>query len=269
MGETTKSKEELQFIAEKVNKAKLILSNLFARKQKRLIVDGSRPGILYFTNIEHDRISFYRPTAEDVLSKVQLSETASDIIYTVMPIFKKMIADIEIQKFCASFNKAYRNDKSKYPEIRIDEGMRKIFMIVPPDDKGNDKYEVEIGLLLTDHDPSYYDEIIEKFNKFSDTVIKREFRVSGLRDITEHVKMESVEFPGKEIQTRFGLPLRDGLSLVSFKEYVGKRKLDPKYTLELQHDIQGNTSKATIRYFDDWVNAFTIMPGSLWFMSRM
>jgi hypothetical protein len=53
------------------------------------------------------------------------------------------------------------------------------------------------------------------------------------------------------------------------KEYINKRKLDASYSVGMLVNSMARTAKVMIDYADDWINASTMMPGSLWFLSKV
>ena len=240
---------------------KLITSSLFARKQPFMIVNGNTPGLFYYTNIEPSRVGLYRPTIEDVLSQVTItSEKILDEFYSAFPKFKEIIAVINLTKFSTARNKLAKCLKDKFPEMIVDEGTSEIILSVGVEDK------FVVGNLISDHTIMFYKEIIDKYNSFSDNLVKRKFKatqISGDDKVTlEIVDVESSDGNKHE----FGYPVRDGTNIVSVKEYVNKRKMDPFYDISMMVNDISKTAKAVISYTDDWLSASTMMPGSLWFI---
>ena len=74
---------------------------------------------------------------------------------------------------------------------------------------------------------------------------------------------------GDGSKCEFGIPVKDGVAMVSTKEYVNKRDLDPVYDILLRVNPEARTSRSAILYSDDWIDSMTIMPGLLWFMTKM
>lgn len=263
--------------SEALKTLKLLLSSLFARKQPYLIIDFRTPNTLYYTNIECERVGLYRPTMEDVLSKVTITEPKLvDLLYTAFPAFRNMIAQINLKDFSTALNKFGKYVKDRFPDIKYDVETRKIWITIDPEPGNKEDHLISdylIGEILTDLDPEFYSEIIDKYSKFSDCVVQRRFRASegdGDDKLTlEIVEIGSNEATGLKTGSQFAIPVKDGFSMPSFKEYCRRRAIDPIYDLMLQVNEAMNTTKATILYQDDWLSSMTIMPGSLWFMSRI
>lgn len=233
-----------------------------------MIVDGQNPGVLYFTTIPRERIAIYRAAPEDVLSRVKLSNESMEVVYGAFPILKNTVCEITLQEFCKALNKASKDD---FPTLKINEGSRSILMEIPDKENPGQKKDVVVGTLLAGYEPGYYADVLKNFHTYSSNVIRRKFNVTGVKDITNNVSIELVEIPGQDAKpVGVGLPLKDGYSLVSFNEYVRKRKIDhPNYELEFQFDSEGATSRTAVHYVDDWLEAESIMPGLLWFMTRL
>ena len=64
------------------------------------------------------------------------------------------------------------------------------------------------------------------------------------------------------------LPFQDGMSGVSFKEYLAKRKLPWKYTVHIQYNPSKSVAKVAFCHKDDYVDVVSIAPGSIWFPYR-
>lgn len=245
---------------------KLFISSLFARKLPGMIVSYTTPGTFYFTNISSERIQLYKSTPEDVLSKVTIvSDEVRNVIFEAFPIFKTSVCEVFVSVFSTQLNKALAADKTKFPELVADIPSRELRMVRA--DKENGTVTVVVGRLLTEWDVEFYGEILTKFERFSTNVIRKSFSFNETQ-ASSSVALEIVEVSGSAGASKFGLPLSDGLNLVSAREYVKKRELDPVYELLLQFDDATKTSKATVRYVDDWFDVRSIMPGSLWFMMK-
>lgn len=255
---------------------KLLTSSLFARKQPYMIINGHTPGMFYYTNIDRDRITLYRPTMEDVLSKVTIKAAdVTNVLNEAFPLLTNIVAEIDLMQFSTQLNKALKyNKNTAFPKLVIEkERENTISMVVDPDPSDKEDHIIAyapIGRLLAEHDPEFYEDIIRNYEKFSDQVVNRKFRVNQVLG-DDKVSLEIVEIEGKEANKKyeFALPVKDGVTMVSTKEYVNKRELDPLYNLVLRVNPMGRTSKATILYDDDWLDAMTIMPGSLWFMNDL
>ena len=264
--ETKPDKDAKKDLKKTVDTVKLLLSSLFARKLPSMIVSYTRPGVLYFTNIVSDRIALYKATPEDVLSKVKIvNDGVLETLYKAFPFMKDSICEVYTVALSSAINKALQVEKDKFPEIVVDKDAMQLTLTY----KTKEGAEVvsAVGKLLPEWDVEFYEEILDKFEKFSDNVIRRQFRLNQ-QEADSKVSLEITEVSGKNGTAEFGLPVQDGLNIVSAREYVKRRGLEPLYDLWLQFDEATRTSKATIHYLDDWLDACTIMPGSLWFMTN-
>lgn len=256
--------ETKQKFDEQFNIVKLVTSSIFARKQKFLILNGNTPETFYYTNIPHERMALYRAAPGDVISKVTLkSPDVMHAFYEAFPTFKSIIAEVDVQDLSTNLNKAKKEYGLSFPPVDIGKlNENSLSMKVAGVDK-------PIGRLLPEHGPVYYEEVLENFNRFSDNVVKRQFRaaeqVGDDKLILEIVDLEL----NKGDKSEFGIPVKDGVTMVSTKEYINKRNLDPVYDILLRVNPDSRTSRAAILYSDDWLDSMTIMPGLLWFMTKL
>lgn len=257
-------KEAKQKFAEQFNIVKLVTSSIFARKQKFLILNGNNPGTFYYTNIPHERMALYRATPDDVISKVTVkSPDVMNAFYDAFPTLKSVIAEVDVQDLSTNLNKAKKEYGDSFPPIDIGKlNENSLSMNVGGVDK-------PIGRLLPEHGPVYYEEVLDSFNRFSDNVVKRQFKaaeqIGDDKLVLEIVDLEMCD--GSKCE--FGIPVKDGVAMVSTKEYVNKRNLDPVYDILLRVNPEARTSRSAILYSDDWLDSMTIMPGLLWFMTKM
>ena len=256
--------EAKQKFAEQFNIVKLVTSSIFARKQKFLILNGNKPDTFYYTNIPHERMALYRAAPDDVISKVTIkSPDVMTAFYDAFPTLRSVIAEVDVQDLSTNLNKAKKEYGESFPPIDIGKlNENSLSMSVGGVDK-------PIGRLLPEHGPVYYEEVLDNFNRFSDNVVKRQFRASEQvgedKLILEIVDLEL----NKGDKSEFGIPVKDGVTMVSTKEYVNKRNLDPLYDVVLRVNPESHTSRAAILYSDDWLDSMTIMPGLLWFMTKL
>ena len=256
--------EAKQKFTEQFNIVKLVTSSIFARKQKFLILNGNKPDTFYYTNIPHERMALYRAAPDDVISKVTIkSPDVMTAFYDAFPTLKSVIAEVDVQDLSTNLNKAKKEYGESFPPIDIGKlNENSLSMSVGGVDK-------PIGRLLPEHGPVYYEEVLDNFNNFSDNVVKRQFRaaeqVGEDKLVLEIVDLEL----NKGDKSEFGIPVKDGVSMVSTKEYVNKRNLDPLYDIVLRVNPESRTSRAAILYSDDWLDSMTIMPGLLWFMTKL
>ena len=107
--------EQKNTFPKKINQVKLLLSSLFARKLNYLIVNGRKPGTIFFTSIEPERALFYKPDIDDQLSRVVLSDKAKEVLYEIFPVFKDNIAAFFLSKFLSLMNKKLQVEKGVAP----------------------------------------------------------------------------------------------------------------------------------------------------------
>ncbi len=248
----------------KLKVVKFITSALFARKQPFMIINGNEQGVFYYTNVEVSRVVLYRPTIEDVVSKVKIvSEDVLKMLYEAYPAFKNIVAQIDLRKFSTAVNKCVKEEPDRFPELVVNKDTNELTMCTS---KGTVSFLV--GNLVSEHDISYYEEIVDKFSKFGDRLVRRSFK--GVQvDGDDKVSLEITDIECDKDKAEFGFPIKDGVNLVSMKEYINKRKLDASYSVGMLVNSMARTAKVMIDYADDWLNASTMMPGSLWFLSKV
>lgn len=247
----------------KVETVKYLLSSLFARKQKYLVLDGNCKNRLIYANFPYERVIYYRSTPEDSICGVTVNDSVIPILHEAFPIFSNIVAEIELMSFMAAFNKSLANDKTKWPDIRIDKDSDKIFIDVPPKKEGEETQTFEVGRLLPPDSLKYYESIMENFMKFAEKPLEMDIEIpQGHFD--DPVIFTDLTLPG-EIPVGFKYPMKDGLSMVSFKEYLKKRSLPVKYHALVQYKPELRTARISFRHVDDWVDCMSIMPGTMWF----
>ena len=263
--------------AELVKVVKLLTSSIFARKLTYLVTSCKEIGLFYYSNIPWDRVVMYRPDITDGLSKVKVtSDTVINSLYTALPDLKKMSVELNIPAFGSALNRylsAHKTDL-KFPEFIIPEGTREIRIDAPSKIKNEiTKEEIHldysvVGQVIPDDGINLYEDIISNYRKFSDDVRKYEFKVNEII-AGEKVSLEMIDVNVGPSNYKFGLPITDGLSMVSAKEYVKKREGYPLYGIDLMVNEARRTAKALINFTDDWLESTTIMPGSLWFLRNL
>lgn len=241
---------------------KLVTSALFARKQPFMIVNCHEPGRFYYTNIEPSRVVLYRPTLEDALSQVTIkSETVLNDLYGAFPKLKEIIGAINLTRFSTARNKIEKVTKDRFPEMAIMPGG--VIVLRASQD---DPEPMEVGNVIDDFTVSYYKEIVEKYNSYSDKLVKNQFRATQISG-DDKVTLEIIDLDCNGGEKRdLGYPVKDGFNMVSMKEYVNKRSLDPLYTVGMLVRDGTKTARGILSYADDWLDSFTIMPGILWFL---
>lgn len=254
----------------KVENIKLLLSSLFARSQKYMVVDGNNKGTLIFSNFPYERVILYKSEAEDTMCTVTLKTDITELLYEAFPIFGTIVAEIQMQHFLAALNKCLALDKTKWPEIVVDKEKDRLLMSYA---KEGEAGTADIGRLLPPDAPKYYTTIVEQFNKFTPTFEDLIFSIPDghwndpviMEDFP--VKDPRLDYSGPEPQPLIEIrcPIRDGNSIVSFKEYLKKRNLPIRYTARVQYKPDTKTAKIAFGYNDDWLDCWSIMPGSLLF----
>ena len=254
----------------KIEKIKLLLSSLFSRSQKYLLVDGNNKGRLVFTNFPYERVILYKSEPEDIISTVSITNSEiSDILYEAFPMLGSIVAEIHLQQFLAAVNKCLADDKTKWPEIVVDKETDKLFMTHA---KEGEAITAEIGRLLPPDALSFYDKLVEDFMSFTRKFMDIQFGIPDghyddpviFQDLTIS-DPENDEHKVPEPTVTFKCPLKDGIPLVSFKEYIKKRELPVMYTGRVQYRPETRSAKIGFGYSDDWLTSWSIMPGSLWF----
>jgi len=241
------------------NTVKLVTSALFARKQPFMIVNGGTPGMFYYTSITPNRVALYRPEIEDALSQVTIkNEGVLSDLYEAFPKLKEIVAVIDLVKFSAARNKLEKKTKDRFPEMIVLDGGNVVLRA--------EDIDMPIGSLISDLTVSYYKEIIDKYNSFSGNLVKKQFRATQISG-DDKLTLEIVDIDCKDgHKGELGYPVKDGFSMVSAKEYVNKRDLDPLYTVGMLVNEAAKTARGILSYADDWLDASTIMPGILWFL---
>lgn len=239
----------------KIDTVKYLLSSLFARKQKYLIVDGNNKDRLIFTNFPYERTINYRSEPEDSLCVVDVQNEVAPILHEAFPIFEKIVAEIELLAFMAALNKSFAIDKTKWPRILPDSD--KLIVKLPDQ-------VIVIGRLLPPDSVSYFQNIMDNFMSWDpdkDPVREIEF------DIPQgHLKdpLIYIDVPKFLESKSLRFPVKDGLSIVSFKEYLAKRNLPPHYKALVMYRPKVNAFKIAFTHFDDWVRCISMMPGTMW-----
>ena len=246
----------------KVEKIKLLLSSLFSRSQKFLVVDGSNKNRLVFTNFPYERVILYKSEPEDVMSMVSITnKEVSDILYEAFPILGGIVAEIHMLPFLASMNKCLTADKTKWPEIVVDKENDKLIMSFA---KEGETETVEVGRLLPPDALQFYDKIMEDFMNFTKKFTDIKFGIPP-DHFGDDVILQDFDVGTDGESVKFKCPLKDGIPLVSFKEYLKKRSLPILYTGRIQYKSETRSAKIGFGYTDDWLTSWSIMPGSLWF----
>ena len=247
----------------KVETVKYLLSSLFARKQKYLIVDGNNKNRLIYANFPYERVIYYRSTPEDSICGVTVNDSVVPILHEAFPIFEKIVAEIELMSFMAAFNKSLANDKTKWLALRVDKDTDKIFADIPAKNEGESPTSVEVGRLLPPDSLKYYESIMTNFMSFVSTPLEMDIELpQGHFD--DPVILTDLTLPEPNA-AGFKYPMKDGLSMVSFKEYLKKRGLPIKYHAIVQYKPESQAARIAFRHIDDWVDCMSIMPGTMWF----
>lgn len=254
------SEEKNTLDKKKVETIKLLLSSLFARKQKYLVVDGANKNKVIYSNFPYERTIYYRPTPEDTMCGVTINPEVMPIFHEAFPVLDNVVAEINLQPFMSTFNKGLSTDKTKWPEITVDKTNDKLYMCY----KENDEVKkVEIGRLLPPDAHQYYESIMKKFMNFTKDISKVEFELPT-DHLDDDVLVTDIVLPD-ENKTKITLPIQDGVSVVSFKEYLKKRGFPIKYEAQVQYRPDSKSAKVAFAYKDDLVDCLGMMPGTIWF----
>jgi len=253
----------------KIETVKYLLSSLFARKQKYLVVDGNNKNSLIYANFPYERTINYRSTPEDSVCCVMVNDTVAPLIHEAFPVFDKIIAEIELMPFMAAFNKSIAKDKTKWPEVKIDNETDKLFVEIEGDEKQEDEgteekktaLKIVVGRLLPPDSTSLYKRIVDQFLSFTDSKEEVEFEIPQGHDQDPVILVDLLL---KSLNSTFRCPIKDGLSMVSFKEYLNKRKLPIKYKALVMCRPEMRAAKVAFEHEDDWVKCLSLMPGTLW-----
>ena len=248
----------------KVDALKCLFSSLFARKQKFLIIDGNIKDRLIYANFPYERTVYYRPTPEDTMCGVTVNAELVGILHEAFPIFDKIVGEINLMNFMSAFNKALANNKSAWPVVEVDKETDRLQLKIPPK-VGTDDAEqtVVVGRLLPPDSLVFYEEIMTKFMNFSKDRFEMDFDIPG-GHFDDPVIYTDVKLPSDK-PVAFRCPLKDGISVVSFKEYFKRREMPIKYKAVVQYRPGSNLAKVAFRHVDDWVDCWSIMPGTCWF----
>ena len=271
---------ETQLFNKHVNLTKLLLSSLFARKQKYLIVNGNCRNKFLYTNISPERAIFYKVDIEDTLHVVNLSEKAADSLYTVFPSFRDIVACINLTELMKAMNKRLTTIKGVVPELKVVE-TGDVVMDIPADktevakalfngEQASDKSTVaaKVGRLIIPDLWTKYEEIVSKFVNFMKEPIERDVTISSAvgndKCVLNKVELTDADGAGVVLE----LPMADGESVVSYREYLSKKKMPWKYRALIMFNDRQNVAKVMYAYKDDLCDCVCTSPGTLWFPFR-
>jgi len=263
---------ELSF-NKKVAIVKLILSSLYARKQKFMGIDAKQKGLFFLSNIPLDRTTIYRPDIDDTIAKVQLGGLPLDLLYEAFPQFEEFTGVLNLQPFTSVMNKRLSTDKA-WPKLDIDTETDIISMKLPSNTTAlvevspeiQEGGSVKVGRLAPPNLFELYERIFRHFNSFVEQPLERDVQIPTAY-ANDKIIMSDVDLKNDEKGTveTFRVPLQDGTNIPSFKEYLSKRKIPWTYRLLVQYNQHQNAAKVSVSYRDDWVTTQTIMPGTIWF----
>ena len=268
--------EEMSF-AKKMSVVKLVLSSLFARKQDFLVVDGNVRNKLFYTNLSAERVIFYKPDIDDTLHEVKLSEEVARSFYDILPLLKDVICIIHLPTLLKTMNKRLAEIKGQIPDLCVDSTTGQITMTCPPD-KAEQVYKmldgqnqsnfmtVVVGQLITEDIFVKYEEIVANFMSFMKEPVERTVVVSSAvgddKFILNSVEVDNTVY---NCSVSVNAPIADGFSVVSYKEYLSKRKLPWRYKMLVMYNPKRSVAKVAYEHKDDMVEVLSILPGTLWF----
>lgn len=271
--------DELKF-NKKIAVVKLLLSSLFARKQNFLVVNGRKRNQLYFTTITSDRALFYKPDKDDQLMSVRLTEKAASILYDIFPVFKDTIAVFQLNKFLSMMNKKLAAEKGVAPVPIINQETGEITFTVPAGIGIDDLFKTPrersqylrgengclVGHLIHEDNFAKYEAIMAFHNRFVPEPVDREITIAQAY-ANDRVILVNIELPNysKDCKVCLNLPVQDGTNIVSFKEYLTKRKAKWQYIARIQYNEKYSVAKVAYMHSDEYVDVECISPGGLWF----
>lgn len=247
----------------KIDTVKLLLSSLFARKQKYLIVDGKSKNRLIYANFPYERTIYYRPTPEDAICGVTVNDELVPLLHEAFPLFDKVVAEIDLMKFMSAVNKCLAKDKTKWPVIDVDKDKDLLSITTPEKDMNGNPNVVCVGRLLPPDALEYYEVIMNNFLSFSKDLFDLDLKIPESSS-DDPVMLADLVVPATHPVT-IKLPMRDGVGMISFKEYLKKRALPLAYKAHVQYRPETQAAKVSLNYEDDWLRCVSMMPGTLWF----
>ena len=263
---------ELSF-NKKMDVFKLIMSSLFARRQDWLVFNGDELNTFMFSNIPIERVTFYRSDIDDTLARVKITDKAAGIIYELFPFLREACGIINMSMFLSTINKLVAKTKGVAPKVYLKKETGTIEMDPIADaeqlftsDADTTIPNTVIGHLLTDDVYEAYKKILENFQKYTFETVDLDITIPSAcsKDL---VVVSSVELHNsvhdKDATLKF--PVQDGTNVVSFKEYLTKRKAPWNVHATIQYNEKRGAAKVMLSYRDDLVDVVSISPGSLWF----
>ena len=257
----------------KMNEVKLLLSSLFARKLNWVVFNGDDPNTLIFTSVEISRIAFYRPEIDDQMAMVKVTDDGIKYLYELFPFFRSTCGVIFLPTFLSTMNKLIAENKGVAPNVRIDLKRDSFFMDAPnstkPEfelDENSKPTEVCVGYLTIADYYNAYKAVFAHHCSFGSNTLEKNIT---LGDAAKNDKTTGivVSIPNTRFNTDvyLKLPIQDGTNIVSFTEYLSKRKAEWKYRLLIYYDERHSVAKVAYAYKDEWVDAVSITPAALWF----
>ena len=259
----------------KMTAVKLLLSSLFARKLNWVVFNGDDPNTLIYTNVPVERIVFYRPEIDDQMSLVKVSDEGIKYLYELFPFFRSTCGIIFLPDFLSTVNKLIAETKGVAPNVRVDLGSDRFFMDVPKvvqqgfDIDETKPTEVAIGRLIISETYELYKNVFNHHNSFVQEVIEKNITL-GATAKQDKTTAVAVDLHNSLYNTdvTLSLPIQDGMNIVSFTEYLSKRKAEWKYRVLIQYNEKRSAAKVAYAYKDELVDVISITPGALWFPFR-
>lgn len=258
----------------KMTSVKLLLSSLFARKLNWVVFNGDDPNTFIYTNVPVNRIVFYRPEIDDQMSLVKVTDEGVRYLYELFPFFRSTCGVIFLPDFLSTVNKLIAETKGVAPNVRVDLGREVFIMDAPSSAKEFDIGEVVetekvVGQLIVAEAYELYKNVFNQHNCYTQNVIEKNISL-GSTAKSDKTTVVNVEIHNSLIDNDviFSLPIQDGTNIVSFTEYLSKRKAEWKYRVLIQYNEKRSAAKVAYAYKDDMVDAVSITPGALWFPFR-
>ena len=260
----------------KMTNVKLLLSSLFARKLNWVVFNGDDPNTFIYTNVPIDRVAFYRPEIDDQMSLVKVTDEGVKYLYELFPFFRSTCGVIFLPDFLSTVNKLTAETKGTAPNVRVDLGRDLFLMDVPKSSQQNlepfaeDRpTEVVVGQLIIKESYEMYKNVFAHHSSFTQNVIEKNITLGAVAKNDKTTVIE-IELHNSMFNTdvKFSLPIQDGTNIVSFTEYLSKRKAEWKYRVLIQYNEKRSAAKVAYAYKDDMVDVVSITPGALWFPFR-
>jgi len=178
--------------------------------------------------------------------------------------------------FLSTMNKLIAETKGVAPNIRLDMSTEAFYMAAPKStrpefelDEDSRPTEVCVGNLTISAFYEQYKQVFTNHVNFGSQLIEKNITL-GDQAKRDKITSIDVDVPNQlyNTDTFFRLPIQDGTNIVSFTEYLSKRKAEWKYRLLIYYDERHSVARTAYVYKDEWLEAVSITPAALWFPFR-